>query len=122
MYVKAKTAKICVHQRHDLTTREMVWTKKLMTYVKSYINPQKSQVAPMMAIFNIRIELQELVGGPVCTVLAVIQSVRVRDVTTRLVDELAQILLAWLTPGRYDGCIFDGRTRELSPPDRWMNE
>ncbi len=48
----------------------------------------------MMAIFNIRIELQELVGRPVCTILAVIQSVRVRDVTARLVDELVQILLA----------------------------
>ena len=66
----------------------------MMTYVKAYINPQESQVAPMMAIFNIRIELQELVGRPVCTVLAVIQSVRVRDVTARLVDELVQILLA----------------------------
>jgi len=65
-----------------------------VTYVKAYINPQESQVAPMMAIFNIRIELQELVGRPVCTILAVIQSVRVRDVTARLVDELVQILLA----------------------------
>jgi hypothetical protein len=48
----------------------------------------------MMAIFNIRIELQELVCGPVCAVPAVIQSVRVRDITARLVDVLAQILLA----------------------------
>ena len=48
----------------------------------------------MMAIFNIRIELQELVGRPVCAVPAVVQSVRVRDVTARLVDVLAQILLA----------------------------
>ena len=48
----------------------------------------------MMAIEDIRIGLQELVCGPVWTVLAVLQSTRVCDVTARLVDVLAQVLLA----------------------------
>ncbi len=66
----------------------------MTTYVKSYINPHESEVAPMMAIEDIRIGLQELVCGPVWTVLAVLQSTRVCDVTARLVDVLAQVLLA----------------------------
>ena len=37
----------------------------MTTYVESYINPQESEIAPMMAIQDIRIELQELVCGPV---------------------------------------------------------
>ena len=59
------------------------------TYVESYVNPHESEVAPMMAIEDIRIGLQELVCGPVWAVLAIVQSVWIRDVTARLVDELA---------------------------------
>ena len=37
----------------------------MTTYVESYINPQECKVPPMMVIEDIRIELQELVCGPV---------------------------------------------------------
>lgn len=64
------------------------------TYVECYINPHESKVAPMMAIEDIRIELEELVCSPICAVLAVVQSVWIRNVTARLVDVSAQVLLA----------------------------
>ena len=66
----------------------------MTTYVESYINPQESEVAPMMAISDIRIEQQELVCGPVCAVPAIVQSVWICDVTAGLIDVLAQVLLA----------------------------
>ena len=78
------------------------------TYVECYINPHKSKVAPMMAIENIRIGLQELVCGPVCAVLAVVQSVWVCNVTARLVDEPAQVLLARQTSRWTNSHVFDG--------------
>jgi hypothetical protein len=51
----------------------------------------------MVAIEYVRVRLQKLVCGPVCTEFAVIHSVRIRDITARTVDVLAEVLLACLS-------------------------
>lgn len=61
----------------------------------------------MMAIQNIRIRLQELICRPVWTELATVHRVRIRDVTARIIDVLAQVLLACLARRRTDVYVFD---------------
>ena len=50
----------------------------------------------MMAVENVGIRLQELVCGPVRTELTTVRGVRIRDVATEIVNELVEVLLAYL--------------------------
>jgi len=70
---------------------------KLTTYVKCDVYPYKSEVAPMMAIENIRIRLQEFVCSPERAELATARGARIRDIAAELVDEAAEVLLTSLT-------------------------
>jgi hypothetical protein len=90
----------------------------MTTYVESYIYPHYSKVAPMMAIKNIRIRLQECVRGPVRTELATVRSAWIRDVTAKIADVLAQVLLACLARRWCDRYIFDGGACDPRAPGR----
>lgn len=90
----------------------------MTTYVKSNIDTQKSQVAPMMAIEDIRVRLQELVCVLIGTESAIVHSAWVREVTAIIVDVQAQVILACLTRRWGDCHIFDGCAGEPRTPNR----
>lgn len=91
---------------------------KKTTYVKSDVDPHESKVAPMMIEENIRIRLQELVCGPVRAELTTARGVRIREVATEIVNELAHVLLASLARRRLDCYIFDRCAGYLRVPQR----
>ena len=86
------------------------------TYVKSDVDPHESKVAPMVIVENVRIRLQELVCGPVRAELTTARGVRIREVATEIVDELAEVLLACLARRRQDCYIFDRCAGNLRAP------
>jgi len=91
-------------------------------YVKSDVDEHKSQVAPMMAEENVRIRLQEFVCGPEGAELTAARGVRIRDVATEIVNELAEVLLTCLARRRLDCYIFDRCTGNLRAPECLTNE
>jgi hypothetical protein len=50
--------------------------------------------------------------------LTTIRGVRIRDIAAKIVDELAEVLLAGLTQRRLNCYIFDWCADNLSAPDR----
>ena len=91
---------------------------KSKTYVKSDVGPHEAKVAPMMAIENIRVRLQEFVCGPERAELATARGVRIRDVAGDVIDVSTEILLTSLTRGWFDCQVFDGCAGDLRVPDR----
>ena len=90
---------------------------KLATHVESDVDPNESEVTPMVAIKDIRIRLQELVCRPVRAELATARRVWIRYIASKIVDELAQVLLTSLTRGWFNSHIFDGCAGDLGVPD-----
>lgn len=88
------------------------------THVKSDVDKHQSKVAPMMAEENVRIRLQEFVCGPVRAELTTARGVRIREVATEIVNELAEVLLACLARRRLDCHIFDSCAGNLRAPYR----
>jgi len=117
MYVIAKRATTCAGKT-DMSRSQTGGNAEKMTYVKSDVHAHKSQVAPMMAVENVRIRLQELVRGPVRAELTAARGVRIRDVATEIVNELAKVLLARLARRRLDCYIFDRCAVNLRAPER----
>ena len=104
--------------KNDMSRSQTDEKAEKTTYVKSDVDAHESQVAPMMAVENVRIRLQELVRGPVRAELTAARSIRIRDVATEIVNELAEVLLACLAQGRLDCYIFDRCAGNLRAPER----
>jgi hypothetical protein len=71
--------------------------QKMTTYVESDVYPHDSEVAPMMAIENVRIRLQKLVCSSERADSTTTRGVRIRDISAKVVDVLAEVLLTGLT-------------------------